>query len=59
MTRFLRPQGRNLGNLGTAEKTMTRRMLNFPEKEEQLFDRWCSSKKIGSDYPYAFVSGSL
>ena len=30
---------------------MTRRMLNFARTKKQLFDRWCSSKKIGSDYP--------
>ena len=25
--------------------------VEFARTEEQLFDRWCSSKKIGSDYP--------
>ena len=25
--------------------------VEFPRTKEQLFDRWCSSKKIGSDYP--------
>ena len=25
--------------------------VEFARTKEQLFDRWCSSKKIGSDYP--------
>ena len=25
--------------------------FEFARTKEQLFDRWCSSKKIGSDYP--------
>ena len=47
MSWSLRPLGRNLG---TAEKKMTRRMLNLLE-QKKIFDRWCSSKEIGSDYP--------
>ena len=45
MSWFLRPIGRNLG---TADKKMTRCMMNLLKKE-QLFDRWCSSQKRGSD----------
>ena len=26
-------------------------MLNLLEQKNKLFDRWCSSKKIGSHYP--------
>ena len=25
--------------------------VEIARRKEQLFDRWCSSKKIGSDYP--------
>ena len=29
---------------------MTRLTLNLLEKKEQLFDKWCFSKKVGSDH---------
>ena len=44
MSWSLRPIGRNLG---TADQTH----VEFARTKEQLFDRWCSSKKIGFDYP--------
>ena len=32
-------------------KENDQRHVEFARTKEQLFDRWCSSKKIGSDYP--------
>ena len=34
-----------------AEKKNDQTHVEFARTKEQLFDRWCSSKKIGSDYP--------
>ena len=46
MSWSLRHTGRNLE---TVEKKMTRH-VEFARTNEQLFDRWCSSKKVGSDH---------
>ena len=35
--------------LGIVRKKMNRH-VEFARTKEQLFDRWCSSKKIGSDH---------
>ena len=47
MSWSLKLTGRNLEIVG---KNLTRLMWNLLEKKEQLFDRWCSSKKVGSDH---------
>ena len=47
MSWSLRPTGRTLG---TAEKKMTRRMLNLLEQKSNKSDKRCSSKKICSDF---------
>ena len=47
MSWSLRLTGRNSE---TVEKNMTRLTWNLLEQKKQLFDRWCSSKKVGSDH---------
>ena len=48
MSWSLRPIGRKLG---TAEKKMTRRMLNLLEKKNNYLTGGALQRKIGSDYP--------
>ena len=38
-------------NFRTYRKENDQTHAEFARIKEQLFDRWCSSKKIGSDYP--------
>ena len=36
---------------GNCRKENDQTHVEFARTKEQLFDRWCSSKKIGSAYP--------
>ena len=47
MSWSLRHTGRNLE---TVEKKHDQTHVEFARTKEQLFDRWCSSKKVGSDH---------
>ena len=38
-------------NFRNCRKENDQTHVEFARTKEQLFDRWCSSKKIGSDYP--------
>ena len=48
MSWSLRPIGRKFRN---CRKENDQTHVEFSRTKEQLFHRWCSSKKIGSDYP--------
>ena len=46
MSWSLRHTGRNLETRKEHDQTH----VEFARTKEQLFDRWCSSKKVGSDH---------